>query len=175
MIGSEFFGAFSPQNRQLRLAGRLSCDRSMQKPRAVYLRLLRNSPIVLLGLLSGYLGYSTLIAIFNPTDRNHLLIIDQSGALPESECLATLEGEVTWQLPVPHILRGRPGEPAVTTINISRAWFSGKFRIKNRNDDIISETEIRPPGRYCGTLVVTLEAGQQSHSAFNEIPQAPEE
>ena len=61
-------------------------------------------------------------------------------------------------------------ESAITIINIERAWFSGMFRIKDGEGQILAENEIAPPGRYCGTLVITLDADGKSQFAFNEIP-----
>jgi hypothetical protein len=86
--------------------------------------------------------------------------------------VAELDGEVDWQVLVPCIRRGDPAETAITIVNIERAWFSGTFRIKDGEGQILAEGEITPPGRYCGTLVITLGSDGKSQSAFNEIPEA---
>ena len=36
---------------------------------------------------------------------------------------------------------------------------------------LLAESEIAPPGRYCGTLVITLDSDGKSQFAFNEIPE----
>ena len=57
-------------------------------------------------------------------------------------------------------------------INLERAWFSGTFRIKDREGRILAENEIAPLGRYGGTLVITLDSDGSSQFAFNEIPES---
>jgi len=128
-------------------------------------------PGFLLFLLLGVLGIRWVHIIFNPPDINHQLVIDRSGHELVSECVAELEGKVEWQVPVPFIRRGDQMESAITIINIERAWFSGTFRIKDREGRILAENEISPPGRYCGTLVITLDSDGGSQFAFNEIPE----
>lgn len=128
-------------------------------------------PGILLLLLLGVLGFRWVQNVFNPHDQNHLLIIDRSDHELVTECVAELEGDVDWQVLVPHIRRGDPMESAITVINIERAWFSGTFRIKDGEGRILAESEIAPPGRYCGTLVITLDSDGKSQFAFNEIPE----
>jgi hypothetical protein len=89
-----------------------------------------------------------------------------------TEGVAELEGEVDWQVLVPYIRRRDPMETMITIINIKRAWFSGTFRIKDGEGRILAEGEITPPGRYCGTLVVTFDSDGKSQFAFNHIPEA---
>ncbi len=128
-------------------------------------------PGILLFLLLGAWGFLWVQNVFNPHDLNHLLIIDRSGHESVSECKAELEGDVDWQVLVPYIRRGDPMESAITIINIERAWFSGTFRIKDGAGRILAEHEIAPRGRYCGTLVITLDSDGKSQFAFNEIPE----
>lgn len=128
-------------------------------------------PGILLFLLLGAWGFRWVQNVFNPPDLNHLLIIDRSGEELATECVAELAGEVDWQIIVPYIRRGDPMESAITIIKIERAWFSGTFRIKDGEGRILAESEIAPPGRYCGTLVITLDSDGKSQFAFNEIPE----
>ena len=129
-------------------------------------------PGILLVLLLGAWGFRWILIVFHPPDLNHLLIIDRSGHELVSECVAELEGKVDWQVPVPFIRRGDPMESAITIINLESAWFSGTFRIKDGEGRILAENVIAPPGRYCGTLVITLDADKKSQCAFNEIPES---
>ena len=128
-------------------------------------------PGILLLLLLGVWGFRWVHFAFNPPDQNHLLIIDRSGHESVSECVAELEGDVDWQVLVPYIRRGDPMESAITIINLERAWFSGTFRIKDGAGRILAENVIAPPGRYSGTLVITLDSDGKSQIAFNEIPE----
>lgn len=129
-------------------------------------------PGILLLLVLGVWAFLCVQNVFNPPDQNHLLIIDRSGHELVTECAAELEGEVDWQVLVPYIRRGSPIEPASTIINIKRAWFNGTFRIKDGAGRILAEHEIAPPGRYCGTLVITLDSDSKSQFAFNKIPES---
>ena len=63
-------------------------------------------------------------------------------------------------------------ESAITIINLERAWFSGTFRIKHGEGRVLAQSEIRPPGRYCGAPVIKLDSDGKSHFAFNEIPES---
>jgi hypothetical protein len=129
-------------------------------------------PGILLCLLPGAWGFRWVLIVFNPPDLNHLLIINRSGHELVTEGVADLEGEVDWQVRVPYIRRGDRMDTVVTIINIEQAWFSGTFRIKDGEGRILAENEISPPGRYCGTLVVTLDSDAKLQFAFNEIPES---
>ena len=129
-------------------------------------------PGILLVLLLGAWGLRWVLIVFNPPDLNHLLIINRSGHEMVTEGVTELKGEGDWKVPVPYIRRGDPMETVITIINIERAWFSGTFRILDSERRILAEGEIRPPGRYCGTFVVTLDPDGKSQFSFNKIPES---
>jgi len=131
---------------------------------------------VLLVLLIGFWGFSWLKGAFNPPDLNHLLIIDRSNQSFESPCTLVLNGEVSWEQRLDQFGGGgaRP-DGRVNIINIERAWFGGAIILKDGAGRILANSEIRPIGRYCGTLVMVLLPDGDSQIAFNTLPDSPEE
>ena len=129
-------------------------------------------PGIVLIFLIGAWGIWWIRLVFNPHDQNHLLIINRSGHEVVTGVVAELGGEVEWQVRVPYIRRCDPMDAAITIVNIKRAWFSGTFSIKDDEGQILADGEITPPGRYCGTLVITLDSDGKSQFAFNHIPEA---
>ena len=131
---------------------------------------------ILLVLLIGFWGFTWLKAVFSPADQNHLLIIDRSNQSFESPCTLVLNGEVSWEKHLDQIGgRGAVPDGRVNIINIERAWFGGDIVLKDRTGHILANGEIRPTGRYCGTLVVVLLPDGESQIAFNTLPDSPKE
>ena len=131
---------------------------------------------VLLVLLIGFWGFSWLKGAFNPPDLNHLLIVDRSNQSFEPPCTLVLNGEVSWEQRLDQFGGGGASpDGRVNIINIERAWFDGDFILKDGAGRILAKGEIRPIGRYCGTLVVVLLPNGDSQIAFNSLPDSPKE
>ncbi len=131
---------------------------------------------VLLGLLLVFLAYNWIHDVFNPTDQNRLLIVDRSEQAFESPCTLFLNGEVSWEKRVDQIgSRRAASNGSVHIINIQRAWFYGDIVLKDATGRILANAEIRPIGRYCGTLVMVLLPDGESQVAFNRLPDSQKE
>lgn len=131
---------------------------------------------ILLVLLIGFWGFTWLKAAFNPADLNHLLIIDRSNQAFESPCMLILNGDVSWEKRLEQIGgSGASPDGSVNVINIERAWFGGDIVLKDGAGRILVKAEIRPIGRYCGTLVIVLLPDGESQVAFNRLPDSPKE
>ena len=128
----------------------------------------------LLVLLIGFWGFTWLKGVVNPQDQNHLLIIDRSNESFESPCTLVLNGEGSWEQRVDQIGgRGASLEGHVNIINIEDAWFGGDITLNDGAGRVLAKGEIRPIGRYCGTLVMVLLPDGDSQIAFNRIPDIP--
>ncbi len=111
----------------------------------------------LLVLLIGFRGFTWLKFAFNPPDLNHLLIVDRSNQSFESPCTLFLNAEVSWEKRLDQIGgRGASPDGRANVINIERAWFGGNIALKDGAGRVLANGEIRPTGRYCGTLVIVL-------------------
>lgn len=130
----------------------------------------------LLVLLIVFWGFSWLKVAFNPPDQNHLLIIDRSNQSFESPCTLVLNGEVSWEKRLDQFGGGGASpDGRVNIINIEDAWFGGDIILKDGSGRILANGEIRPTGRYCGTLVMVLLPDGDSQIAFNRLPDSPKE
>ncbi|MEJ7593221.1 MAG: hypothetical protein WKF77_16875 [Planctomycetaceae bacterium] len=117
-----------------------------------------------------------LKGVLNPPDQNHLLIIDRSNQSFESPCTLILNGEVSWEKRLDQSGgRGASPDGNVNIINIERAWFGGDIILKDGAGRALAKGEIRPIGRYCGTLVIVLLPDGDSQIAFNVLPDLQKE
>jgi hypothetical protein len=119
-------------------------------------------------IVCGWLIYRAV----NPADINHLVLIRQDAADYVLPFEAALVGDVTWKQPLVFYGRYRqgPGEVAIGVADIQRAWFNGKISIFDHEGKELATVEIHPPGRYCGALVVLVDAQGDASAAWNEMP-----
>ena len=67
--------------------------------------------------------------------------------------------------------RGSPdGNSSLVVSNIAGAWTGGQLTITDDGGQQLANVEIREPGRYCGTLVILIDAQGKSHTAWNSMP-----
>lgn len=125
----------------------------------------------LLVLLIGFLGFNWILSVFNPQEMNHLLIVNRSQEPFEVPLTAVLTGEVSWEKRLDQVGSGPAlSGDRVSIINIERAWFGGEFSLKDASGRLLASGDVRPTGRYCGTLVIVLLPNGESQMAFNCLP-----
>ncbi len=128
-------------------------------------------PGILLVLLLLALGFRWVHNVCNPQDLNHLMILDMSNREYGLPLTVSLDGEFGWTESFGGGASKLVRNGAIYTFNIERAWPSGVFTLKDSEGLILAKNEIRPRGRYCGTLVVVLLPDAESACAFNELPE----
>ena len=122
-------------------------------------------------------GVAWLVAYkaLNPSDENHILIVNQSGKTISGPVYIEFVGDrgVRWSRemsPVFH-LDDLPNSCAV--VNLDRAFFSGELRIRDGTGEVRFAGAMRPPGRYCGTVVVVIVPSNKrkeiQECSFNQI------
>ena len=125
----------------------------------------------LLVLLIGFLGFNWLSSVFNPQEINHLLLVNRSQEPFEVPLTAVLTGKVSWEQRMDQVGSGPAlSGDRVNIINIERDWFLGEFALTDDSGRVLANGEIRPTGRYCGTLVIVLLPNGESQMAFNSLP-----
>jgi hypothetical protein len=124
---------------------------------------LRLSVVLFLGLF----GFYQIWLIANPQHINHLALINLSGRSHAAPFTMHLNGEVKWT----QTLTGGIGEDFnnLVVFNISHAFFSGTVTLVDANNMKLAQCDIRPHGRYCGTLVITLLPNGESKHSFNRL------
>ena len=67
--------------------------------------------------------------------------------------------------------RGSPdGNSSLVVSNIAGAWTGGQLTITDDGGQQLANVEVQEPGRYCGTLVIHINAKGESHTAWNRMP-----
>ena len=49
--------------------------------------------------------------------------------------------------------------------------FDGRLTITDSQAKIVASVDLRPPGRYCGALVISVPAHEPAQCSWNSIPQ----
>jgi len=125
-----------------------------------------------LGLLlfAGYTVFFFLHRAVNPIHINHLVVINQSDRGSESPASLVFDGkEAGWTQTLSLGIRAH--HDSLTLYNVEYAWHGGVIRLVDSGGRTLAECEIRPPGRYCGTLVLLLRPKGEVMHAFNRLPE----
>ena len=62
------------------------------------------------------------------------------------------------------------GHSSLVVSNITGAWTDGQLAIIDDAGKLLANVEVQRPGRYCGTLVILIDAKGESHTAWNSMP-----
>lgn len=109
----------------------------------------------------------------NPHNMNHLILIRE---VPDAESIpdrAVLIGDVNWEQAFDFYGGGRVN--SLTVANIAHPWNRGTLSIYERDGDLLASVKLRPPGRYCGGLVILLTEEGETLTAWNQLPVKHEE
>ena len=112
----------------------------------------------------------------NPTWINHLVIIreDQVERRGPFRALLRSDGtraELGWVQVVSAGKGSSGGHQSVVVSNIDGAWTDGQLTISDEAGNVLAQVEVKRPGRYCGSLVILIDAKGASHMAWNSMPQ----
>ena len=107
----------------------------------------------------------------NPTWINHLVII-RDDAMHSPPLLATLQGDVRWSQELEINAQKGPGPSTgkLVVANIYHAWSDGQLTVSDSKGNVWANVAVQNPGRYCGTLVILIDAKGESHTAWNSMP-----
>ena len=128
--------------------------------------------------ITGVLAYAALYFIgraVNPTWINHLVIIREDQVEYRAPFRATLRSdgsraEVGWVQDVSVGRGSHNGQGSLVVSNIARAWTDGQLTISDDAGKLLANVDVQRPGRYCGTLVILINAQGESHTAWNSMP-----
>lgn len=111
------------------------------------------------------LGLSGLYRGINPTDANHIVIINRDGidSIKVGLSIADLAGKVTYE----HTMM-LTNESNSALLSFRRAWHDGTIVL--RHDGIVERSEIYSDGRYSPTLFIEVRQKSASQAGWGKIP-----
>ncbi len=123
-----------------------------------------------------FLALFSLRRAINPSWINHLVII-RGDVVYEPPLLATLRSdgaraEVVWtqELQISGLGGSQAGRSKLIVANIEGAWLDGHLTISDHRGIVWTHVEVQPPGRYCGTLVISVVGQGTARTTWNSLP-----
>ncbi len=131
------------------------------------------SLLVYLAILCAVVWF--LDRIVNPRDINHLVLIREVTDAKSIPDRAVLKGNVNWEQTLEFHGPGRGRVNSLTVADIAHSWGGGTLSIYERDGGLLTSVKLRPPGRYCGGLVILLTEKGETLTAWNQLPEKHEE
>jgi hypothetical protein len=106
------------------------------------------------------------VRIFFPGDVNHFVVINETGVGLDDVSVAVDCGKVKYEKKFTGCAAG-----SLAVINSEGAFLDGSIVVRAKQGTF-GPVAFRPPGRYCGTLVVVLLPNGQMVTGWNQMPPA---